>query len=370
MKYTYNSLSEQYQQVYVAFEAAEIEEIFFDIESSLDMKALQKFHSDDEYFKEKFYERIIAIVEDELSKQEVIIISERIYKILSIIRRNKPLIVTVTYCVYDEDFDFVEQNIKIKKDELVKLSDNYLKSVLDLIMLQKGYYKLVKSDKVLDDSEVGFIKLPKDNEKEEVIFPNEENYKFYKAFLNKKLDDIVTINKKKYQITSIRKRKILELDDRIASLIDPWNAKSASAFIDHIREIEQFYFDVDQSINKMVEILLDEKILEWDMYTLNHYKELIKTPFYMLAGQPIIKVKFQTKEELLYSLSEQMLCAYVMSRNNVIRFRNEDKVKKINQLYFLKHGLVKGLEDTNDLVNSQAIRVLVYEFLEDALIIV
>lgn len=370
MKCTFKNLSDEYQQAYVTFSKEEVEDIFYDIESTLDIKSLQMFHSDDEFFKEKFYETVIDIIEDELAKQEVIIMSQRIYNIMSVIRRDKPLVVTVGYCIYDEYFDFLEFNLKIEKKDFKKISPKYLKEVMDLIMLQKGYYRLVKNDIVTKESEVGFFKISDGIEKEEIIFPNDENLDFHNAFIGAAVDDVITYKKNKYQLTSIRKRKILELDDRIASLIDPWNGKTAKDFIEHIREVEQFYSNVAQTIKVFIEMLLEKELITWDQFTVNHYLQMVKTEPYKISGQTILKIDVDEVDDLTASLTEQTLCAYVMSRNNTIHFRNEDKVKKINQLYFLKYGLVKGLEDTNDLVNTQALKVLIYEFLEDVGIIV
>ncbi|MGI6710968.1 MAG: hypothetical protein ACOX4W_05945 [Bacilli bacterium] len=370
MKCTFNNLSEQYQQIYVTFDKSETEEIFVEIESSLNKNSLAKFHSDDTFFKEKFYEKVIEIIEEGLIEEDIIIMSERIYNILSVIKRDKPLIVSVTYCIYDESFDLLKSALKIEKAKLPKLTEDEIKEIIDLIMMQKGYYQLIKTDIVKEECEVGFEKLESSHILEEVIYPNEYNIDLYQTFLGKKVGDEIEYQKQKFKITSIRKRKLLELDDKIASLIDPWGAKSAYSFIKNIKEAEQFYLDVNNTIKILIDMILAKKIIVWDNYTLNHYDELSKTPKYRTFGQPIVKVNNNSRYELLTSLTEQRLCAYAMSSNNAIHFKIDEKVKKIKELYLLKYGITKALDDANVIAYSQAIKILVYEFLEDSLIVV
>ncbi|MDD4000523.1 MAG: hypothetical protein PHX62_06495 [Bacilli bacterium] len=289
MKIKQDFVSSQFYQVYFTFTPSEINQFYEEVMNvhGISEKEARK---QQKYLEELVMEKIEEdVIEEELSRLEIVPICGRKFRYLTKLSRNHPLLVISQFCILPIDLQ-IKLPTKIPA-EIFKISyaSDVLKDFTRQILIQNGEYEykdaevskkgsIVKYDiaYVRDDFIISEIEDQEIN-LDDVEQPDRS------LFLNRRVgetlildeDDSVTV---KATIKEIRALTVNRLTNKIVSELKFLNTKTVSEFNEKIKAIFNFSSSVVILLNYLAEFVIQTGDIELDDYVLDFFLENANVP--------------------------------------------------------------------------------------------
>lgn len=284
MRIKQDYVSSQYHQIYFTFTASEVNNVFDEVIALYDIKE-ENTKKQKRYINELVMERIEdIIIEDEITKLDIIPVCGRKYRYLTEINRNKKLLVIVQFCILPEGIQLRFPS-KIPSD-LFKLPQeiDILKDFTKQILLANEEYDFKETNVVDQKSVVKYtIWYTKDdfviNEiKNQTINIDDVDQPNRLFFLNAKVDDVVVLDEEdgitvKAHIDEIKTKALKKLSNEIVERLNFLNTKTVTEFRQKIRDIFSFSTTVVLLLNYLTEFIMKNDDVIFDEYVINHFMD-------------------------------------------------------------------------------------------------
>lgn len=284
MKIKHNYVSPQYHQMYFTFTAGEMKEIFSEVisEHGLSDKAAKK---QKKYIKELVMEKIEDdIIEDELSRIDVVPVCSRKFRYLTELSDSAPLLVICQFCILPADLQ-IRFPTKIAKEIFaIPHEEEILNDFINQILLSHNeftYQNVTQADKT------SIVKYDLTYQKDDFViseipdqtidlgdFTQEQRSLFQDCKIGDTIqldedDDIKTIAK----VKEIQNKVMNPLSDEVVSNLGFLGLKTAAEFTDKIRKIFEFSTAVVILLNYLAGFVLQTGDITFDEYVIGHFMD-------------------------------------------------------------------------------------------------
>lgn len=281
MKVKQNYVSNQYHQVYFTFVASEINEFFEEvlINHGISDKEAKKQSN---YIVELVQEKIEDIIEEEISKLEVVPISARRYRYLTRISRTSPLLVICQFPILPSglqiklptkipkgifEFHYIDEVINDFTRQILILNDEF--EYKEAECAEQG--SVIKYDIVYmrDDLVISEI-ADQEISLDDVEQPDRA------MFLNASVGSSIILDEDenvvvKAIVKEIKNLVVKKLTNKVVESLRFLHTKTVSQFRNKIKEIFTFSTSVVVLLNFLADFVLQTGDIQFDDYIINHF---------------------------------------------------------------------------------------------------
>lgn len=289
MKIRQDYVSNQFHQVYFTFSAQEMNQIFADVMETHNISE-KEAKKQKKYLQELVMEKIEEeIIDEEISRLDIVPIFGRKFRYLTRITRNNPLLVICQFCILPPDIQ-LKFPTKIPK-EIFKISHTpeVVRGFVRQILLQNGEYEFKLGEVAKKGSVVKYdIAYTRENYviseiEDQEINLNDIEQPECALFLNAKVGDEIILDEDNSvtviaKVKEIRNLSIKRLTNKIVEKLNFLNTKTVSEFNQKITDILNFSATIIILLNYLAEFVLQTNNIEFDDYVLNFFLELDDVP--------------------------------------------------------------------------------------------
>lgn len=289
MKIRQDYVSNQFHQVYFTFSAQEMNQIFADVMETHNISE-KEAKKQKKYLQELVMEKIEEeIIDEEISRLDIVPIFGRKFRYLTRITRNNPLLVICQFCILPPDIQ-LKFPTKIPK-EIFKISHTpeVVRGFVRQILLQNGEYEFKLGEVAKKGSVVKYdIAYTREDYviseiEDQEINLNDIEQPECALFLNAKVGDEIILDEDNSvtviaKVKEIRNLSIKRLTNKIVEKLNFLNTKTVSEFNQKITDILNFSATIIILLNYLAEFVLQTNNIEFDDYVLNFFLELDDVP--------------------------------------------------------------------------------------------
>lgn len=277
-------VSDQFHQMYFEISREEMDDIFAEVyDENADL-----VNSREEFIIEAVKEKIeLEIIDDEIEDLDVYIIGPKMIKYLTKVERGKSLMGIAQFCILPDNIDLELPTYIPSKflDTTIETED--LEKTIEQILLKRGYFKVVPSDEVTNETVVTYDLLYKKDDflintiKDQTFDMTSENFDIDREkFIHKQVNDIVPIDedeiKVEAKITKIETKLAMPLTDEIVEKLPFLRVATVEGFKKKIKDTLEFGKLLDIIVYYITEFIIQNKQLVFDHYVTDFYQRFAR----------------------------------------------------------------------------------------------